>query len=85
LAKSSSASAFSLHGKMALIVGGSSGIGQAVAHGFQANGARVAIAAEHLQSSKGPPDACSRTILVPKAMRLTFLNLTRSIAFSHPS
>jgi NAD(P)-dependent dehydrogenase (short-subunit alcohol dehydrogenase family) len=45
LAQSSSASAFSLHGKMALIVGGSSGIGQAVAHGFQANGARVAIAA----------------------------------------
>jgi NAD(P)-dependent dehydrogenase (short-subunit alcohol dehydrogenase family) len=45
LAQSSSASAFSLHGKTALIVGGSSGIGQAIAHGFQANGARVAIAA----------------------------------------
>jgi NAD(P)-dependent dehydrogenase (short-subunit alcohol dehydrogenase family) len=41
----SSASVFSLHGKTALIVGGSSGIGQAIAHGFQANGARVAIAA----------------------------------------
>jgi NAD(P)-dependent dehydrogenase (short-subunit alcohol dehydrogenase family) len=40
-----SPSAFSLHGKTALIVGGSSGIGQAVAHGFQTNGARVAIAA----------------------------------------
>jgi NAD(P)-dependent dehydrogenase (short-subunit alcohol dehydrogenase family) len=45
LAQLSSASAFSLHGKTALIVGGSSGIGQAIAHGFQANGARVAIAA----------------------------------------
>jgi NAD(P)-dependent dehydrogenase (short-subunit alcohol dehydrogenase family) len=45
LAQSSSTSAFSLHGKTALIVGGSNGIGQAIAHGFQANGARVAIAA----------------------------------------
>jgi NAD(P)-dependent dehydrogenase (short-subunit alcohol dehydrogenase family) len=45
LAQSSSTSAFSLHGKTALIVGGSSGIGQAIAHGFQAHGARVAIVA----------------------------------------
>jgi len=34
-----------LHGRTALIVGGSSGIGNAIAHGFQAGGARVAIAA----------------------------------------
>lgn len=45
LVQSSSASAFSLQGRTALVVGGSSGIGQAIAHGFQANGARVAIAA----------------------------------------
>jgi len=45
LAQSSSASAFSIQGKTALIVGGSSGIGQAIAHGFQAHGARVAIVA----------------------------------------
>jgi NAD(P)-dependent dehydrogenase (short-subunit alcohol dehydrogenase family) len=35
----------SLAGKTAVIVGGSSGIGNAIAHGFQASGARVAIAA----------------------------------------
>jgi NAD(P)-dependent dehydrogenase (short-subunit alcohol dehydrogenase family) len=38
-------SQLSLQGKTALVVGGSSGIGNAVAHGFQDNGARVAIAA----------------------------------------
>jgi NAD(P)-dependent dehydrogenase (short-subunit alcohol dehydrogenase family) len=35
----------SLEGLTALIVGGSSGIGLAIAEGFQAAGARVAIAA----------------------------------------
>src|SRR3712207_3534252 len=35
----------SLAGKTAVIVGGSSEIGNAIAHGFQASGARVAIAA----------------------------------------
>ena len=34
-----------LHGKTALVIGGSSGIGNAIAHGFQENGARVSIAA----------------------------------------
>ncbi|UVF19539.1 glucose 1-dehydrogenase [Microvirga terrae] len=38
-------STLSLQGKTAVIVGGSSGIGNAIAHGFQAGGARVAIAA----------------------------------------
>ena len=45
LAQANSTSVLSLHGKTALVVGGSSGIGQAIAHGFQASGARVAIAA----------------------------------------
>jgi NAD(P)-dependent dehydrogenase (short-subunit alcohol dehydrogenase family) len=40
-----SASQLSLQGKTALVVGGSSGIGNAIAHGFQDSGARVAIAA----------------------------------------
>ncbi len=35
----------SLAGTTALVIGGSSGIGNAIAHGFQASGARVAIAA----------------------------------------
>ncbi|HEV2564634.1 MAG TPA: SDR family oxidoreductase [Microvirga sp.] len=35
----------SLQGRTALVVGGSSGIGNAIAHGFQDSGARVAIAA----------------------------------------
>ncbi len=34
-----------LHGKTALVIGGSSGIGNAIAHGFQKNGARVSVAA----------------------------------------
>ena len=34
-----------LHGKTALVIGGSSGIGNAIAHGFQKSGARVSIAA----------------------------------------
>lgn len=34
-----------LRGMTALVIGGSSGIGNAIAHGFQAQGARVAIAA----------------------------------------
>lgn len=38
-------SSLSLAGTTALVIGGSSGIGNAIAHGFQANGARVAIAA----------------------------------------
>jgi NAD(P)-dependent dehydrogenase (short-subunit alcohol dehydrogenase family) len=40
-----SAAGLPLYGKTALVVGGSSGIGNAIAHGFQASGARVAIAA----------------------------------------
>jgi NAD(P)-dependent dehydrogenase (short-subunit alcohol dehydrogenase family) len=40
-----STSQLSLQGKTALVVGGSSGIGNAIAHGFQDSGARVAIAA----------------------------------------
>jgi NAD(P)-dependent dehydrogenase (short-subunit alcohol dehydrogenase family) len=43
--RSISASQLSLQGKTALVVGGSSGIGNAIAHGFQDSGARVAIAA----------------------------------------
>lgn len=35
----------SLQGRTAIVVGGSSGIGNAIAHGFQDSGARVAIAA----------------------------------------
>jgi NAD(P)-dependent dehydrogenase (short-subunit alcohol dehydrogenase family) len=38
-------SQLSLQSKTALVVGGSSGIGNAIAHGFQDNGAKVAIAA----------------------------------------
>jgi NAD(P)-dependent dehydrogenase (short-subunit alcohol dehydrogenase family) len=34
-----------LHGKTALVIGGSSGIGNSIAHGFQTSGARVSIAA----------------------------------------
>ena len=34
-----------LHDKTALVIGGSSGIGNAIAHGFQESGARVSIAA----------------------------------------
>ena len=34
-----------LHGKTALVIGGSSGIGNAIAHGFQKSGARVSCAA----------------------------------------
>ena len=34
-----------LHGKTALVIGGSGGIGNAIAHGFQESGARVSIAA----------------------------------------
>jgi len=44
-APSAAGSQLSLHGRTALIVGGSSGIGNAIAHGFQASGARVTIAA----------------------------------------
>ena len=38
---------FSLAGKNALVIGGSSGIGHAIAHGLQDAGARVAIAARN--------------------------------------
>jgi NAD(P)-dependent dehydrogenase (short-subunit alcohol dehydrogenase family) len=41
---------FDLHGKTALITGGSSGIGKRVALGYAQAGAQVAIAARHLES-----------------------------------
>ena len=44
-----------LDGKTALVIGGSSGIGNAIAHGFQASGARVAIAAR----TEGKVDAAT--------------------------
>ncbi|EIM29043.1 SDR family NAD(P)-dependent oxidoreductase [Microvirga lotononidis] len=46
-------SPFSLQGRTALVVGGSSGIGNAIAHGFQDSGARIAIAARTPEKVKG--------------------------------
>jgi NAD(P)-dependent dehydrogenase (short-subunit alcohol dehydrogenase family) len=56
----------SLRGKTALVVGGSSGIGNAVAHGFQGSGARVAIAA---RTSTKVQDAARRLQEIDPAAR----------------
>jgi NAD(P)-dependent dehydrogenase (short-subunit alcohol dehydrogenase family) len=91
LTQPNSASALSLHGKTALIVGGSSGIGQAIAHGFQANGARVAIAArtpEKLAEAtqrlqQGNPDARGYAIDVSQTGGIDRLVTSALADFGH--